>query len=90
MPEGLLITVPQQAGRRQRIEVVLTRAQWDDYALMIHGTADPRATPFKETVLGALGRARFLVHQNHGWVASDTREPPEDEPPAGPGHWVPG
>lgn len=89
VPGGIEVTFETAAGATRTVEVVMSSAEWDGYISTIQGTGDPRATPFKRTVLATPDTARYLVYDDtYDWQPSATRELPEGDFSPGPGKWV--
>ncbi|WP_322919173.1 hypothetical protein [Nocardioides renjunii] len=89
VPAGIEITFEQSPGVSRTVEVVMTPDDWESFISVIWARAEPRDTPFRSKVIGTPADADYLVYDTYDWWPSATRELQEEEPPAGPGTWVP-
>lgn len=89
---GVEVTFEQPTGEPRTVEVVVTPADWSEYAGSIWGVDDPAATDIRHRITALPPDHAFLVYEHGDWVPSQTRDLPPDpdddvEPEPG-GDWV--
>ena len=81
---GLEVEVrDREVGATPKVEIVVTRDDWDDYVSTIFGTGDPSVTPIKGCVLAAAASdSRSLIYDgSYDWVAGGEPAVPADVNP---------
>ena len=98
-PGRVEVTAVLPDGSRRRVEIRMTRHEWDDMVTIPWGDFDLAANEVRKSVLAMTNRERFLVYTDYELVASATPAPPADpdairlgelarQHPHGFGRWV--